>query len=802
MKAYITLFLLIFSGYLCSVTRTVAIDGTQQYTSIQAAVYDSGHGDVVLIYPGRYQESVTLNGCNITITSLFLSDPDPSIINDTIIDGNVNSCIRAINGAIVTINGLTLTNNENDTNVAITFSGGGVYINDYSSATISNCIIRDCIALSGGGVSVSSYSSVTISNVKIFNNQALLKGGGLSFNNSNLLTIDPAYSCEIYNNKATQGMDISVNYLSYNSVPRNITLGLGSLPLTDADGYFINVHNANVAVNIAQGAIDQIDHDLYVAPDGDDDNSGINPASPLKTIALAMQRIASNPDNPKTIHLAPGLYSHSANGQILPMGVKSNVKVQGAGMGETIIDGELSRTFWGAWYASNVEISGMKMMNGRSVYTFVLSFYYSTNIVVRDIECNNNYGSSSSGIMFGYSSNIHVENAILGNTEYLNDISGLWTFECNNFYATNIIVNGNSTTDSETNHMGMKFYDSDIHLRNSIVSNISAIDAWVFFYQSIYEPFADYNLDMSNVLIINNTISNPSWVSSPIYIQNRYQPVQINNCTIANNSSPGFVCRILAGADLRNVIFHNPGSGSELGLMNYLSVNDTAYPVSIKNSLFRTASPPSSRPELVTLTDNLMSTNPLFLGSMDSNLNVSQPEYYQLSSLSPCIDTGTPDTTGLNLPQMDLAGNWRIWNDRIDMGCYEYGSEPVGIDDPALAPSPERISISAYPNPLFNTSKAAGVFIEFTLPGKPAAEPVLDIYNVRGQKVKTMQLSESYNSLVQKAGLSGDVKQNGEFYSTVWNGKDDRNRPLASGTYIVKVRADRMLATIKITIIK
>jgi len=802
MKAYITLFLLIFSGYLCSVTRTVAIDGTQQYTSIQAAVYDSGHGDVVLIYPGRYQESVTLNGCNITITSLFLSDPDPSIINDTIIDGNVNSCIRAINGAIVTINGLTLTNNENDTNVAITFSGGGVYINDYSSATISNCIIRDCIALSGGGVSVSSYSSVTISNVKIFNNQALLKGGGLSFNNSNLLTIDPAYSCEIYNNKATQGMDISVNYLSYNSVPRNITLGLGSLPLTDADGYFINVHNANVAVNIAQGAIDQIDHDLYVAPDGDDDNSGINPASPLKTIALAMQRIASNPDNPKTIHLAPGLYSHSANGQILPMGVKSNVKVQGAGMGETIIDGELSRTFWGAWYASNVEISGMKMMNGRSVYTFVLSFYYSTNIVVRDIECNNNYGSSSSGIIFGYSSNIHVENAILGNTEYLNDISGLWTFECNNFYATNIIVNGNSTTDSETNHMGMKFYDSDIHLRNSIVSNISAIDAWVFFYQSIYEPFADYNLDMSNVLIINNTISNPSWVSSPIYIQNRYQPVQINNCTIANNSSPGFVCRILAGADLRNVIFHNPGSGSELGLMNYLSVNDTAYPVSIKNSLFRTASPPSSRPELVTLTDNLMSSDPVFLGTVDTNLSVDQPEYYQLSSLSPCIDSGTPDTTGLNLPQMDLAGNWRIWNDRIDMGCYEYGSEPVGIDDPALAPSPERISISAYPNPLFNTSKAAGVFIEFTLPGKPAAEPVLDIYNVRGQKVKTMQLSESYNSLVQKAGLSGDVKQNGEFYSTVWNGKDDRNRPLASGTYIVKVRADRMLATIKITIIK
>ncbi|MCB5254788.1 MAG: hypothetical protein LHW58_04010, partial [Candidatus Cloacimonetes bacterium] len=97
---------------------------------------------------------------------------------------------------------------------------------------------------------------------------------------------------------------------------------------------------------------------------------------------------------------------------------------------------------------------------------------------------------------------------------------------------------------------------------------------------------------------------------------------------------------------------------------------------------------------------------------------------------------------------------------------------------------------------------AAGVFIEFTLPQKPASQPLIQIFNIRGQKVKNIQLSESYNSLVHKAGLSGDVKLNGELFSTVWNGKDDQNRPLASGTYIVKVMADRMVATTKITIIK
>ena len=351
--------------------------------------------------------------------------------------------------------------------------------------------------------------------------------------------------------------------------------------------------------------------------------------------------------------------------------------------------------------------------------------------------------------------------------------------------------------------MGFRFQTCDLVLRNSIIANNTAQDAWPFFYTNIYPGFEDFNLDMSNVLIINNTISNCGWVNNPIYIQNRFQPMQINNCTFANNNTNATLTSIIGGAEIRNLITYNPGTPYELYLMNYISSIGMSYEASISNSLFRSGTVGSSLPDLVTLTDNIMNSDPLFLGTVDTNLSVDQPEYYQLSSLSPCIDSGTPDTTGLNLPQMDLAGNWRIWNDRIDMGCYEYGSEPyVGIDDPASPPPPDRISISAYPNPLFNTSKAAGVFIEFTLPGKPAAEPVLEIYNVRGQKVKTMRLTESYNSLIHKAGLAGDVKQNGEFYSTVWNGKDDQNRPLASGTYIVKVRADRMVATIKITIIK
>ena len=59
-----------------------------------------------------------------------------------------------------------------------------------------------------------------------------------------------------------------------------------------------------------------------------------------------------------------------------------------------------------------------------------------------------------------------------------------------------------------------------------------------------------------------------------------------------------------------------------------------------------------------------ITNNPVFVGGGD----------YRLQSNSPCIDTGTNQAwmTGAK----DLDGNQRIWNTTVDMGAYEYGSEP------------------------------------------------------------------------------------------------------------------------------
>jgi hypothetical protein len=100
--------------------------------------------------------------------------------------------------------------------------------------------------------------------------------------------------------------------------------------------------------------------------------------------------------------------------------------------------------------------------------------------------------------------------------------------------------------------------------------------------------------------------------------------------------------------------------------------------------------------------------DPLFEGS--------DTAYYQLSGGSLCIDAGTPDTTGLNLPPWDYIYNIRLYDGDgdqdtiIDMGAYEYGSIQHGtvIDQFKIPFTIE--NIQAFPNP------TRGIFnLQFTV---------------------------------------------------------------------------------------
>ncbi len=94
--------------------------------------------------------------------------------------------------------------------------------------------------------------------------------------------------------------------------------------------------------------------------------------------------------------------------------------------------------------------------------------------------------------------------------------------------------------------------------------------------------------------------------------------------------------------------------------------------------------------------------------------------------------------------------------------------------------TPTKFSLNAnYPNP-FN----ANTTISYALPKD--AQTQLAVYNIRGQKVKT--LVDQY----QTAGV----------YSITWDGKDESGKTVASGIYFYRLRADKLVLTNRMTLLK
>ena len=103
--------------------------------------------------------------------------------------GNITFDIGEVyNGSVV-----TFRNNEDSTAVLNGFTiqngycgaychsgyGGGIWINDGSSPTLTNLIIKDNTSKSGGGISIGSSSSLILKNLVIAqNNSTFYNGGG------------------------------------------------------------------------------------------------------------------------------------------------------------------------------------------------------------------------------------------------------------------------------------------------------------------------------------------------------------------------------------------------------------------------------------------------------------------------------------------------------------------------------------------------------------------------------------------------------------------------------------------------
>jgi len=708
----------------------------------------------------------------------------------------------------VGIDGFTLVNNLPEILyhphvTGFNLKAGGIEVYENSSVQIMNCIVRNCYGQGAGGVFFVG-DNFFISNTRIYECYGVDGPGGIAVGGDGLVTVvfDTVQPNSIYNNTGFNGMDILLADLPQ---PLNLVLDTFSVILSEPDWFYFMYDTAqDLTITVQHAFFTLVNHDLYVSSEGDDNNSGLSPQYPLKTIAKAVKIIASDSLAVKSIHLAVGEYNLTGSGQFFPLTLKSHTRLIGDDPEFVVFNTEnTGRGYFTLFNQSNIKIENISFIPHviESYNTYPIFVIMGRNFELRNLSwngSNEDYFEGFTRIRIGYSDgviceNITARNATTNNTDNL----ALRIEHSKNTFLNNILIDNLVMLDDGFNS-GLMIYESDATVRNTIISNCYANTGLMFWYQAWVTE--GVNLDLSNMLFINN-ISMSADMGGPIYIFNQFERVQIRNCTFAYNDAWGRRVMNLRGyGDIYNCIFYNPDNYNSDLILGNVNDGDTFDPT-VSYSLF-TVPIQANDPTAVNYSNLMIGANPLFEGYGLPAWDASLPSSYQLSSSSPCVNAGTPDAGGLNLPLMDLAGNYRIWDGRVDMGCYEYGSDPyVANPEPDIPVPPTKIVLTLFPNPVrINAAKAGYVFIEFTLPTEAVADPVIQIYNLKGQIVKTISPHRSPTVLSGKAGQSSN-NQSG-FYSTVYDCCDENNRKLASGIYLIRVKSGKHQTTGRFTLIK
>jgi hypothetical protein len=787
MKKFLLItFIFIFLGLSKDLNSTIWIidqSGGGDFTTIQEGIIASSHGDTVLAYPGRYYENVNFNGKNITLASLELITGDETYIATTIIDGNEQgSCvILESNEFEAVIRGFSITNGSGDIIYGdIDRLGGGIRISttfqtDPINASIVNCNIFNNDAVYGGGIDVDN-ADITLSGVSIYNNYAS-SGGGLSIVDESIITFDSDNLCNIYNNFAGQALDI----LASDAV-NDIHVIVDTFTVQDQFDYFAYYQRSItstgvITIELQNHFLERINHNLYISSDGNNDNSGLTPDTPMKTIALALQKIESDSIIPKTIYVAAGTYSQELNDQIFPLSAKKYVSLIGEDMNTTLINNDYSISTYIMRHDKGFNsLENFTFSNIDQSFKYPIHSAHSNNINVKNIIIENCYVRHGS-IYFYRCYEISFNNIVVQNNNS-EGCSGLWLDGGNYTIKNSIFDNNDSIGPDQFISNFYCFVDDYLELENCIFSNS---DIPPFPYEEYYtiQIAAQQNcfpdIKISDCLFTNNSTLNGNYIafiSSP-------GSVEVNNCTFTQNTSHVCPLGIFGEIDFRNNILYNNESNYEY------EINTGNWPTitSILNVEYcdieggESAIYPGNPPNQATINwlEGNIDDDPIFLLSGDNP--------YQLTLESPCVDTGTPDITGYFLPPWDLLHNERVWDGDgngvaiIDMGCYEYDAPPVGVVNYELPIT--NYNLHNYPNP-FNPTTT----ISFNIDNE--SEVIITVYNIKGQKVK--QLVSDHISAGQ--------------HSIVWNGKDSNNKSVASGIYFYKLMIGDYSKTKKMILLK
>jgi hypothetical protein len=526
----------------------------------------------------------------------------------------------------------------------------------------------------------------------------------------------------------------------------------------------------------------------------------LSPDQALKSIAEAVQRIASDSLEAKTVYVLPGTYNEDESFYLFPIPLKSYVNIIGAGSDKTILHSDIAspteRTyFWGGQNLQHITIHGFTVsaeinQNCCPMISFYISHLTISDMILEDFPI---YDYKDAAIFLYEPTSLSIDSLVIRNITvpehavYIQKL--LQDCSITNSTFENIHSTYTSPDTPGDDSWGPTVVDiitlDTLTVDNCIFRNISVQNnqATLYISNEVYFPGNVGNIKVTNCLFDN---IRTNYISGVCFTTNIFGSYKVSNCTFYNNYGTLGAVMAKGKVDMQNNIFYNPDAQYEL----YMAPPDLdSYCVTrldfdynnIRNGYngIRNSSPTND----LYYGEHNLTSDPLFASNA-----YGDSLYLHLGADSPCINAGTPDTTGLGLLPYDLAGNWRIWDGCIDMGCYEYGSEPyVGIDDPVV-PSVPGYNILAYPNP-FNAFTNLKVKLSSDSEHKfhKVNSASIEVYNIRGEKVNTISL---------------DVSKGAE-QLTYWDGRDQHSRLCPTGIYLLNLNLNgKSILTRKVTLIR
>ncbi|MDP8322275.1 MAG: choice-of-anchor Q domain-containing protein [Candidatus Stygibacter australis] len=749
-------------------TIIVDIEGAGNYLSIQEGINASTNGDTVLVYPGRYYENIDYNGKEITVASLELTTGNRDYVHNTIIDGNQNSCCVALHnneGEGTILRGFTITNGIGYQDPYGRF-GGGIYSYETSFSLI-NCLIEQNRGIIGGGIFIDG-GNVYLEGNTIRCNTADMYGGGLmSCHLTSYITFSEDNRNNFYYNIAITGNDI------YNSIDDNGLLTdvvVDTFTVTEPFGYEFyqgegNCENQSydTRFEMLHSKRERVYTDMYISPDGNDENSGVTPEEPLQTINQALHFITADEDNPLTIHLENGVYSTELNNQIFPVILRSHVSIIGESVENTIIELDGIDQSFAIDLMSDLgyEIKNLTITNG---YANGM-----TNLWARIINIDNTSSSVNP---------ILLENLRILDNQYMQ----LFMISTANATMRNIIFENNiyyPTSDILRNYMNNHGFDCTVLMENCISKNNHA--------GGLCLDSAGTNQGAHNFNIVNCEFSDNEFhnnytdytVGISVFCIDKYN-LNVINSTFAGNVFDGVY---VENAPLRLAY------DIEAEIMNTIIYdNETAYSIILRGN--NTLGIPVVDVHHSIIEDGIDGVYIEGFGilnwdedtiSEEDPLFMYEGEYpYKLQEGSLAIDAGSLELPeGVVLPEYDLAGNLRIRGNGIDIGAYEYNpfSNPVHEDEL------EYSNLNYYPNPVRISEGRGAVIINYT--GLMQVEDYqIGIYNIKGQKVWGSELKRGYSGIR-------------------WDCCNDNGDKVAAGVYFLRLSKDgEYLEQGKLTVVK